>query len=96
MKKLYSTLASILGFVVIILFAFKNANLLFGIDFEGSETVMGYFDLAQQYLVYALAGLVGLEFVAGKKFIAFLFFLILAFVVITTFFPDVANAYLPA
>lgn len=93
MKKLYSTIASILGFVVILLYAFKNANLLFGIDFEGSADILGYFDLAQQYLVYALAGLVGLEFVAGKKFIAFLFFLILAFVVITTFFPDVVNSY---
>lgn len=93
MKKLYSGLASILGFVVIILYAFKNANLLFGIDFEGSADVLGYFDLAQQYLVYALAGLVGLELVAGKKLLGFIFFLILAFVVITTFFPDVVNNY---
>ena len=96
MKKLYSTLGSILGFAIIILYAFKNAQALFGITFEGDAMVLGYFDLAQQYLVYALAGLAGLEFVAGKKIIAFIFFLILAFVVITTFFPDVANTYLPA
>ena len=93
MKKFYSGIGSILGFLIILLYAFKNAQLLFGITFEGDSTVLGYFDYAQQYLVYALAGLAGLEFVAGKKFIAFLFFLILAFVVITTFFPDVVNAY---
>ena len=96
MKKLYSNLASLLGFIIIILYAFKNANVLFGIDFEGSATVMGYFDLAQQYLVYGLAGLVGLELVSGKKLIGFIFFLILAFVVITTFFPGVYESYLPA
>ena len=93
MKKLYSTIGSILGFLIIILYALKNATALFGISFEGSEDVLGYFNLAQQYLVYALAGLAGLEFVAGKKLIAFLFFLILAFVVITTFFPDVVSTY---
>lgn len=96
MKKLYSSLASILGFLIIILYAFKNANALFGIEFEGAADVLGYFDLVQQYLVYALAGLVGLELVAGKKLIAFIFFLLLAFVVITTFFPDVVNTYLPS
>lgn len=96
MKKLYSSLASILGFLIIILYAFKNANALFGIEFEGAADVLGYFDLVQQYLVYTLAGLVGLELVAGKKLIAFIFFLLLAFVVITTFFPDVVNTYLPS
>ena len=94
MKKLYSTLGSILGFLIIILYAFKNGQALFGFSFEGSEDILGYFDLAQQYLIYALAGLVGLELVAGKKLIAFIFFLLLAFVVITTFFPDVVNTYI--
>jgi hypothetical protein len=58
--------------------------------------ILGYFNLVQQYLIYALAGLVGLELVAGKKLIAFIFFILLAFVVLTTFFPDVVNTYLPA
>ena len=92
MKKFYSTIASVLGFSIILLYAFKNAQALFGFTFEGMDDVLGYFNLIQQYLVYALAGLVGLEFVAGKKLIAFVFFLILAFVVISTFFPDVINS----
>jgi hypothetical protein len=91
MKKFYSTLASILGFLIIILYALKNSQALIGFSFEGMEDIFGYFNLVQQYLVYALAGLVGLEFVSGKKIIAFLFFLILAFVVVSTFFPDVIN-----
>jgi hypothetical protein len=96
MKKLYSTLASILGFVIIVLYALKNAAALFSFDFNGMADILGYFNLVQQYLIYALAGLVGLELVAGKKLIAFIFFILLAFVVLTTFFPDVVNTYLPA
>lgn len=91
MKKLYNLLGSILGFLIILLYALKNAQALIGFTFEGMEDILGYFNIVQQYLIYALAGLVGLEFVAGKKLIAFLFFLILAFVVISTFFPDVIN-----
>jgi len=94
MKKFYSVIASILGFVIILLYAFKNIQVLVGFTFEGMDDILGYFNLVQQYLIYALAGLVGLEFVAGKKLIAFLFFLILAFVVISTFFPDVMNSVL--
>lgn len=93
MKKMYSTLGSILGFLIIILYAFKNAQALFGFTFEGSADILGYFDLVQQYLIYALAGLVGLELVAGKKLVALIFFILLAFVVITTFFPDVVSTY---
>jgi hypothetical protein len=89
MKKLYSALGAILGFVIILLFALENATALFGISFEGSDEVLGYFNLFQQYLIYALAGLAGLELVAGKKLFATIFFLILAFVVVSTFFPSV-------
>jgi len=96
MKKFYSALGSILGFLIIILYALKNSAALFDFSFEGMEDILGYFDLVQQYLIYALAGLVGLELVAGKKLIAFIFFLLLAFVVATTFFPDVVNSYLPS
>ena len=91
MKKFYSALGSILGFLIILLYAFENAQALFDFTFDGMDDILGYFNLVQQYLVYALAGLAGLELVAGKKLIAGLFFLILAFVVITTFFPDVAG-----
>ena len=95
MKKLYSLIASILGFVIIVLYALKNAAALFDFSFEGMADILGYFNLFQQYLIYALAGLVGLEFVAGKKLLAIIFFILLAFVVVTTFFPDVVNTYLP-
>jgi len=91
-KKFYSSLASILGFLIILVYAFKNAQALFGITFEGDTVILGYFDLVQQYLIYALAGLTGLELVAGKKIIAFAFFIILAFVVISTFFPSVIDS----
>lgn len=92
MKKFYSTIGAILGFIIILLYAFENAQALFGFEFEGSDMVLGYFNLVQQYLVYALAGLAGLELVAGKKLFAYLFFLILAFVVVSTFFPNVVES----
>ncbi len=56
------------------------------------DDILGYFNLVQQYLVYALAGLAGLELLAEKKLFALIFFIILAFVVISTFFPDVMNS----
>jgi hypothetical protein len=91
MKNFYSVLGSILGFLIILLYAFKNMQALVGFSFEGMDDLFGYFDLVQQYLIYGLAGLAGLELVAGKKLIAILFFVILAFVVVSTFFPDVIN-----
>lgn len=91
MKKFYSILGSVLGFIIILLYAFKNTQALIGFSFQGMDDTLSYFNIIQQYLVYALAGLAGLELVAGKKLIAFLFFLILAFVVVSTFFPDVIN-----
>ena len=92
MKKYYSVLGSILGFLIILLYAFENSQALFEFSFEGMDDILGYFDLVQQYLIYALAGLAGLELVAGKKLIAYLFFIILAFVVVSTFFPDVIDS----
>jgi len=96
MKKFYSGLASILGFIIIVLYALKNAAAIFDFSFDGMSDILGYFNLVQQYLIYALAGLVSLELLAGKKLLSFIFILLLAFVVITTFFPDIANTYLPA
>ncbi len=92
MKKFYSVLGSVLGFLIILVYAFKNIQTLAGFTFDGMEDMLGYFNLVQQYLIYALAGLAGLELVAEKKLIAFLFFIILAFVVVSTFFPDVMNS----
>jgi len=96
MKKLYSSLASILGFIIIVLYALNNASVLFDFTFEGMDDILGYFDLVKQYLIYALAGLVGLEFVAERSILKLVFFILLAFVVVTTFFPDIVNSYLPA
>lgn len=94
MKKFYSVIGSVLGFLIIILYALKNGQALFGFTFEGMDDVLGYFNVVQQYLIYALAGLAGLELVANKKLLAFIFFIILAFVVVSTFFPDVINSYM--
>lgn len=94
MKKLYSHLGAILGFAIILLYGLERAAVLFDVTFEGMEDILGYFDLVKEYLVYALAGLAGLELVSGKSIIAFAFYIILAFVVISTFFPDVINGYI--
>lgn len=91
MKKLYNTIGSLLGLLIILLYALENAQALFDFSFTGMEDILGYFDLVQQYLIYALAGIVGLELLAEKKLFAFIFFIILAFVVISTFFPAVVN-----
>lgn len=96
MKKMYSALASILGFAIIVLYALKNASALFTINSDDVTMVLGYFDYVQQYLIYALAGLAGLELVAGKRLLGLIFFVILAFVVITTFFPGVIDSYIPS
>ncbi|AIO19229.1 hypothetical protein KQ51_01352 [Candidatus Izimaplasma bacterium HR1] len=91
MKKFYSVIGSVLGFIIILLYALKNVQALVGFTFEGMDEIFGYFNLVQQYLIYALAGIAGLELVSGKKLIAAIFFIILAFVVVSTFFPDVLN-----
>lgn len=91
MKKFYSFIGSILGFLIISLYALQNAQALIDFSFEGMEDILGYFELVQRYLVYALAGLAGLELVSGKKIFAFVFFIILAFVVVSTFFPSVID-----
>ena len=96
MKKFYSVIGSILGFLIILLYAFKNAQALLDFSFERMDDILGYFDLVKQYLIYALAGLVGLEFVAERSILKLVFFILLAFVVVTTFFPDIVNSYLPA
>lgn len=95
MKKFYSAIGSILGFLIIALYALKNASLLFGFDFEGMTDILTYFNLVQQYLIYALAGIVGLEMFSGKKLLSLIFIILLIFVIGTTFFPDVVDSYVP-
>lgn len=88
MKKFYSTIGALLGFVIIILYAIENLAIV-GFAIDEVSTVLDYFNLVQQYLVYALAGLAGLELFAGKKLFSFIFILILAFVIVSTFFTSV-------
>lgn len=89
MKKLYNVLGQLVGFLVILLFAFQLLNDMFGFNFTGVDEILNIFDTIKIYLVYVLAGLAGLELVAGKKLLGFLYFLILAFVIIATFFQDI-------
>lgn len=95
-KKTISTIGAFLGFVVILLFALELAAPMFGISFQGMDDVLTYFNAVQTYLVYALAGLAGLEFVAEKKLLGLIFFIILAFVIIATFFNVDFSQYIPA
>lgn len=89
MKKLFNILGQVFGFLTILLFAFLFANTVFnfGIDAE----IIGLLELIKTYAVFVVCGLAGLEFVAGKKLIALIYFVILAFVVIFSFFPDVRD-----
>ncbi len=91
MKKLFNVLGQLIGFIVILLFAFENLHALIGFDFNGVDVILYWFAIIKQYLIYALAGLAGLEMLSGKKLLGFIFFLILAFVVISTFFPEVID-----
>ena len=95
MKKLYSQIGAILGFIIIIAYALESAAELFGIDFDGMEDILHYFNFVKEYLVYALAGLAGLEFTSGKPVISLAFKLVLIFVILATFFQDILLQYLP-
>ncbi len=92
MKKFYNVLGQLAGFITILVFAFIQLDALIdgGFEFMTAEVylILGYI---RTYAVYVLAGLAGLELVAGKKLIAIIYFLILAFVVVSSFFPDVIN-----
>ena len=91
MKKLFSFLGQIAELLVIILFAFENLHALIGFTFDGVDQILDIFAIVKTYAVYVLAGLAGLELVSGKKLIAVIYLLILAFVVISSFFPDVLD-----
>ncbi len=89
MKKLWNVLGQIFGFLTILLYAFLFLDAI--VEFGLSSDIMGLLRQVQLYAILGVCGLAGLEFVAGKKLIAFIYFIILAFVVIFSFFPDVAD-----
>jgi len=89
MKQFFNVLGQLFGFLTILLFAFIFANELFG--FGVSADIINILETVKVYAVFGVCGLAGFEMVAGKKFFAFLYFIILAFVVIMSFFPSVGN-----
>jgi len=89
MKKFWNVLGQILGFLTIILYAFlyTDAQFHFGLPAE----VMTYLVLARQFAALAVAAIVGMEFVSGKKLFVFIYILVLAIVVIFMFFPTLGD-----
>ncbi len=90
MKKFWNVLGQILGFLTIVLYAFlyTDAQFHFGLSAE----IMSYLVLAQQFAALAVAAIVGMEFVSGKKLFVFIYLLILAIVVIFMFFPSLGDS----
>ncbi|XFA99246.1 hypothetical protein ACAG96_01370 [Candidatus Izemoplasma sp. B36] len=90
MKKLVNVLGQLFGFLTILLYAFIFLDALVG-GFGLDQAIMDILLIVKTYAIFVVCGLAGLEFVAGKKLFAFIYFIILAFVVIFSFFPDVAE-----
>jgi len=90
MKKFWNVLGQILGFLTIVLYAFLYTDAQFG--FGLSSEIMGYLVLAQQFAALAVAAIVGMEFVSGKKLFMIIYILILAIVVIFMFFPTLGES----
>ncbi|MBN2504090.1 MAG: hypothetical protein JXB20_01980 [Bacilli bacterium] len=89
MKKVYNVLGQLLGFLTIVLYAFLFANTVF--NFGVDTTILGILETVKTYAIFAVCGLAGLELVSGKKLIALIYFILLAFVVVFSFFPDVRD-----
>ncbi len=89
MKKFYNALGQLAGFLTILLFAFLFANTMFNFGIDAQ--IIGILELVKTYAIFAVCGLAGLEFVSGKKLIALIYFLILAFVVVFSFFPEIRD-----
>lgn len=89
MKKLYNVLGQLFGFLTILLYAFLFANTMF--DFGVDSSIIAILETVKLYAVFAVCGLAGLELVAGKKLLALIYFLVLAFVVVFSFFPDIRD-----
>jgi hypothetical protein len=92
MKKLYNALGQFFGFLTIALysFLFLNAVINFGLD----NTIINLLETIKLYAIFGVCGLAGLEFVAGKKLLGLIYFILLAIVVIFSFFPDVRDLIL--
>ncbi|MDD3477684.1 MAG: hypothetical protein PHP32_02320 [Candidatus Izemoplasmatales bacterium] len=90
MKKLANVLGQLFGFLTILLYAFLFANTIFQFTFVDSSLI-AILETVKLYAIFAVCGLAGLELVAGKKFFAFLYFIILAFVIIFSFFPEISQ-----
>lgn len=92
MKKLFNVLGQIFGFLTILLYAFLFANTIFNFGFDSS--LIGILETVKIYAIFAVCGLAGFEFVAGKKLFAIIYFLVLAFVVVFSFFPEIRDQIL--
>ncbi len=92
MKKFYNGLGQLFGFLTILLYAFLFANTIF--NFGVDTQILNILETVKVYAIFAVCGLAGLEFVAGKKIIALVYFILLAFVVIFSFFPEIQNQIL--
>jgi hypothetical protein len=90
LKKFYSALGQLAGLITVLVFAFIQLDAMVDFGFMTAE-IGDILQIIQVYAVYVLAGLAGLELVAGKKLIAWIYFLILAFVVVSSFFPEVMD-----
>jgi len=89
-KKFWNVLGQILGFLTIVLYAFLYTDAQF--HFNLPPDVVTYLVLARQFAALAVAAIVGMEFVSGKKLFVFIYLLILAVVVIFMFFPDLGDS----
>lgn len=90
MKKFWNVLGQILGFLTIVLYAFlyTDAQFHFGID----ANIMYWLELARNFAALAVAAIVGMEFVSGKKLFVLIYLIILAIVVIFMFFPSLGDS----
>ena len=89
MKKFWNVLGQIFGFLTIALFAFlyTDAQFHFGID----ANIMSILELVKEYAALAVAAIVGMEFVSGKKLFVLIYLIILAIVVIFMFYPPLGD-----
>ncbi len=89
MKQFYNVLGQIFGFLTIALYAFLFISTV--VDFNVPSNIMDILQNIKFYAVIIVVGLAGLEFVAGKKLLAFIYFILLAVVIIFSFFPEVRD-----
>ncbi|MDD3841877.1 MAG: hypothetical protein WC088_01210 [Candidatus Izemoplasmatales bacterium] len=86
MKKFWNVLGQIFGFLTIALFAFWYTNEQF--SFITDTAILGILLIIKDFAALAVAAIVGMEFVSGKKLFVLLYLIILAIVVIFIFYPD--------